>query len=59
MAFPGLNAEEKFTDLMISSFLKLSIISIIFHGHRQSGILQSPSNILFLSAVVVKKEQIS
>ena len=45
MAFPGLNAEEKFTDLMISSFLKLSIISIIFHGHRQSGILLTPSNV--------------
>ena len=40
-----MNAEEQFTDLTISSFLKLSIISFIFHGHGQSGILQTPSNV--------------
>ena len=45
VTFPGLNAEEKFTDLTILSFLQLSIISVIFHGHGQSGILQTPSNV--------------
>ena len=41
MTFPGLNTGEKFTHLTISSFLSLSII---LHGYRQSGILQTPSN---------------